>query len=83
MTLFLHEEEILTTGQGAVGIRLLAACGGFQHVVAHQPEQFVDLDIGRRHPLHQRDGEGTVIALAVERGLAVLGRTASPDRQPI
>src|SRR5271169_1677260 len=74
MLLFLHEKEILMPRQRTIGVRLLPAGGRFQHVVADQPEQLVDLDIGCCDALDQRDGKGAVVALTVERGLAVFGR---------
>jgi hypothetical protein len=60
--------------QRAIGVGLLPAGGRLHHVVTHETEQLVDLDIGYRDALHDGDREGTVVALAVERGLSVLGR---------
>jgi len=53
-----NEEEILFPRQRTVSVWLLAACGRFHHVVAHQPENLVDLDARGRDALGDRYCEG-------------------------
>jgi hypothetical protein len=53
--LFCDEEEIFAARQRTVGVGFLTARGRFHHIVAHQPKQFVDLNIRGRDPLRQMD----------------------------
>src|SRR5262249_27022102 len=71
--LTLHEEEVLTPWQRAIGERLLTAGGRFHHVVRPPPGEFVELNRQRRDALHERDRERAVAAVAVKRRLPVLG----------
>src|ERR1051325_9237185 len=68
------EIKIFPPRQRAVGERLLPAFGRIEDVVAHQPEELVDLDSWREHPLLEGGDERAVRPGAVERDLAVLGR---------
>src|SRR5271154_5694464 len=53
---------------------LLSTRRRFHHVVADQPENLADLDPRRRNPLQHRHRKRRVVAVAVQRGLAFLGR---------
>ena len=68
-----QKEKILPAGQRSISVGLLPSRGRFHHVVANQAEQLVDLDIGRRDALGERDRKRAVAAFTVERGLSVLG----------
>lgn len=66
--MLLREEiEVLTAGQRAVGVGFLAPGGRLHHVVAHEAEQLVDLDIGRGDALRERHREQRIAAFAVKR----------------
>src|ERR1700761_576251 len=69
-----HKEKILPPRRRAVGEGVLPMLRCRPHVIAHDVEQFSDLDLRLPHVPGERCGERAVAALAVERELAVLGR---------
>src|SRR5690348_1322303 len=70
--LFPREVEILTPRRRAVSERLLPVLGGCPDVVADNVEQLTHLDM-LLDVVRERGRERAVLALAVERGLAMLG----------
>src|SRR5712692_1972177 len=71
--LSLHEEKVLAAWERAVGVWLLPSGGCFHHVVTNQAEHLVDLDTRSCDSLHNRHREWAVVAITVERHLALLG----------
>src|ERR1700761_4294881 len=73
LALFPREVKILTSRRRAVGKGLLAVPGRGPDVVADDVEQLSHLDMRLLDVMGERDRERAVAALAVQRGLAMLG----------